>query len=198
MGEDHKSKEAIMCATPGRGIVFVMFALALAMPGCGQGQNPPTQLEKRPASEDPEKLVEKGGAFWSSPRTFLQKEVTLTGGDRFWIWPKGDVTKKETTFELGLNWRLRPGQPQPASEGEESFLAFTPFLDDKGVSVWPAQRIKLQAAAEGQLKIRFNIEEVGADGYVLCYLSKELPGQSLEKPSKTLVSNLLRLKVQDE
>ena len=157
-----------------------------------------TQPEERPASEDPAKLVEKGGAFWSSPRTFLQKEVTLTGGERFWIWPKGDVTKQETTFELDLNWRLRPGQPQPASEGEESFLAFTPFLDNQGVSVWPAQRIKLQAAAEGQLKIHFNIEEVGADGYVLCYLSKELPGKSLEEPSKTLLSNLLRLKVQDK
>jgi hypothetical protein len=153
-------------------VVLVGVLLALALPGRAD--------EKPPSAEEVQKLVSKGGKYWSS----LEKpsgnsmdigntKVEDKPGKRLWLWPAKDQVYDvvDGKARVKLRWYVRPGQKQPNTDEEFPVIQFTDEPRSFGLSMqFPGVKLTPRAAhGECEAELSFDKEKSGEQrlGFVL-------------------------------
>jgi hypothetical protein len=90
--------------------------------------------EKPPSPEAVQKLVSKGGKYWSSSEKpsgnsmFIgNTKVEDKPGKRLWLWPAKDQVYDivDGKAKVKLRWYVRPGQKRPTTDEEFPVIQFT-------------------------------------------------------------------------
>ena len=83
--------------------------------------------EPGPSATSVQEFLRKGGEHWSAPAKARSILGSVSGGDRFWIWPTEDrvLELRRQTPTVTLAWRLNPQQrPIDPTEAQNLRLRF--------------------------------------------------------------------------
>lgn len=141
----------------------------------------PTVGSKVVQAEQPDLLVQ-GGKYWSSPKEFAVgnwdfagTQVSITPGNRLWIWPAedGPYSTDGSTKGIVFHWRLRPGKTLPEGRIRLHGKARVLRAQDKANIVFSALNLE-GGSLEGTVEIGVSLEKAFGD-QALVWLEAE-PG----------------------